>query len=58
MMIWLGQAVLSFICLTDHVEPHLRRICSVPVAGLFGNLDAIVSEDRMDAIRGNLEQVF
>ena len=22
-MVWLGQAVLDLICLTDHVEPHL-----------------------------------
>jgi len=57
-MIWLGQAVLNSICLADHVEPHLPRICSVPVAGLFGELDTIVSEDRMDAIRDSLEQMF
>ena len=57
-MIWLGQAVLNFICLADHVEPHLPRICSVPVAGLFGELDTIVSEDRMDAIRDSLELVL
>ena len=57
-VIWLGQAVLNSICLADYVESHLPRICSVPVAGLFGELDTIVSDDRMDAIRDSLEQMF
>ena len=50
--------MLNSICLADHVEPHLPRICSVPVVGLFGKLDTIVTEDHMDAIRDSLEEMF
>ncbi len=54
-VVWLGPPVLNPIYLADHIEPHLPRICSVPVAGLFGELDTIVSEDRMGAIRDSHE---
>lgn len=57
-VIWLGEVVLNSICFADHVEPHLPRICSVPVAGLFGELDTIVSEDPMNEIRDSFEQMF
>lgn len=57
-MVWLGQAVLDPVGLADHVEAHLPRLCCVPVAGLLGELDAVVSKDRVDAIGDGLEEMF
>ncbi len=57
-MVWLGQAVLDPICLADHIEAHLARIRCVPVPGLLGELDAIVGQDRVDAVGNLLEQVL
>ena len=57
-MVWLGPAVLDPTCLADHVQAHLPRICSVPGAGLLGDLDAVVSQDRMGAIGHCLEQML
>lgn len=54
----LGQSVLDPICLADHVEAHLARICCVPVPGLLGELDAVVGQNRVDAIGDGLEQMF
>ena len=57
-VVWPGQSMLDPNCLADHVEAHLARICFVPVPGLLGELDAIVGQDRMNAIRDGLEQMF
>ncbi|MEQ5872683.1 hypothetical protein J4E08_22755 [Sagittula sp. NFXS13] len=53
-----GQPVLNLIGLADHVETHSPRIRGVTIAGLFGELDAIIGQDRMDAIGDGLEQQF
>ena len=57
-VVWFRQAVLNLVGLTDHVEPHLPRICCVPVSGLLCELDAVIGEDRVDAVRHSLKQMF
>lgn len=57
-MVRLSQAVFDPVGLTDHVEAHLPGINSVPVSRLFGELDTVIGQDRMDAIRDRLEQMF
>lgn len=57
-MVRLGKPVLNTICLTDHVEVHLPRPGSVPVARLLGELDEVISQDRMNAVRRGFQQVF
>lgn len=54
----LRQTVLNPVGFADHVEAHLPRICCIPVAGLLGELDAVVSNDRVDAIEDGLEHMF
>lgn len=46
------------IRLADHVEAHLPGIGRTPVPGLIRGLDAIVGQDRADAIRNGLEQML
>ncbi len=57
-MVRFGEPVLDIVCLIDHVEAHLAGPAGVPVAGLLGELDAIVGQDRVDAIRHGFQQVF
>ena len=57
-VVGLGEPVLDAVGLTDHVEAHRPGIDGVAVPGLLGELDAIISEDRVDAIRDDLEQMF
>lgn len=57
-MIRLHQTVLNPVGFADHVEAHLPRICCIPVAGLLGELDAVVSNDRVDALGDDLEQML
>ena len=57
-MVWLGQPVFDPICFADHVEAHLPRVCCVPVSGLLGELDDVISQDRVDAIWDYLEQTL
>jgi hypothetical protein len=57
-VVWLGQAVLDPIYLVDHVAAHPPRIFSVPVAGLLGEPDAVIGQDRVNAIGDGLEQMF
>ena len=70
-MVWFGQPVLGPIYFADHVKAHLPRVCCVPVAGLFGELDAprhcrsdqwrsygSIRQDRVDAIGDGLEQTL
>ena len=54
----LGQSVLDLVCLADHVEAHLPGICGIPVPGLVGELDSVVGQDRVEAVRNHFQQVF
>lgn len=54
----LGEAVFDVVCLADHVEAHLTRESGVTIARLIGELDAIVSQDRVDPVRHCFQQVF
>jgi hypothetical protein len=42
-----GEPMLDVVGFTDHVEAHLARPCGVAVAGLIGELDAIIGQDRI-----------
>ena len=57
-MVRFGEPVFDIVRLADHVEAHLARPGGVAVAGLLGELDAIVREEGVDAIRHGLQQVF
>ena len=46
-----GQAVLDLVCVADHVEAALPRIDRVTVAGLLGELDAIIGQKRVQPVR-------
>lgn len=50
-MVWLGEPVFDVIRLADHVEAHLARPGGVSIAGLFGELDAIVAAPRRPSVR-------
>lgn len=52
------EPVLDIVCLADYVEAHLARPGDVPISWLIGELDAIVGQDRVDAVRHGLQQVF
>src|SRR6478735_8585208 len=51
-----GEPVLDAVRLADHVEAHLTRPGGVPVAGLFGELDAVVARDCVDAVRHSFKR--
>ena len=53
-MVWLGQPVIDHICLANYVKSHLPRICCVSLARLLGEMDAVISQDRVDAIEDGL----
>jgi hypothetical protein len=53
-----GEPVLDVVRLADHVETHLAGPGGVPVAGLLGELDAIVYQDDVDALGDGCQQVF
>jgi hypothetical protein len=57
-MVRLGEPVLDVVCIADHVEAHLARPSSVPVARLPSELDAIVGRDRVDAVGHGFQQVL
>ena len=57
-VVGLGQAVLDPVGVADHVEAHGPGEDRVPVPRLLGELDDVVSEDRMDVIRHGLEHVL
>ena len=57
-MVRLGQPVLDVVRLADHIEAHLTRPCGVAVARLPGELDVIVGQNRVDAVRYGFQQVF
>jgi hypothetical protein len=47
--------MLDAVCLADHVE---ARPSGVAVTRLLGELNAIVGQDRVDAVRHGFQQVF
>ena len=66
-----GQAVLDLVCVADHVEAALPRIDRVAVAGLLGDLDAVVrcpasvclqtlrgGQDRVQLVRNDDQHFF
>ena len=53
-----GEPVLDVVGLADHVEAHLTGPGGVPVAGLLGELDAVVGEDGVNAVRHGFQQVL
>ena len=57
-MVRLGEPVLDVVCLADHVEAHLTRPGGVAVARLLCELDAVVGQDRVNAVRHGFQQVF
>ena len=54
----LRQSVVYPIGIANHVEAHGPGIGRIPVARRLCELDAIIGEDRVDAIRHSPEQVF
>ena len=52
------KPVLDPVGLADHVEAHLPGTGGVTVARLFGELDAVVGQDRMDAVGDGLRQML
>ena len=53
---WCERA-LEVVRIADYVEAHTAGTGGVGVAGLLGELDAII-EDRVDKVRHGLQQVF
>jgi len=53
-----GEPMLDVVGLADHVEAHLTGPGGVPVAGLLGELDAVIGQDRVDAVGHGCQQVF
>ena len=53
-----SQPVLDVVRLADHVEAHLARPGGVAIARRLGELDAVVGEGRVDAIRHGFQEVF
>lgn len=56
-MVWFGKLVLDIVGFADHVEPHLAGPERIPVAGLLGELDPIVGQNGLDAMRHGFQQV-
>ena len=49
---------MTAVGLADHVEAHLPRPGGITVTRLLGELDAVIGEDRVDAVGHGLQQVF
>lgn len=49
-MVWLGEPMLNVVGLANHVEAHLARERCVAATRLISKLDAIIRQDRVDAI--------
>lgn len=49
-MVRFGEPVLDVVGLADHVEAHLTRLGGVAVAGLLSEMDAVIGQDRVDAV--------
>jgi hypothetical protein len=46
------------VSLSDHVEGHRSRLDGVAVAGLLGELDAVVGQDGVQPVGYGLKHVF
>ncbi|MBB5712890.1 hypothetical protein FHT02_004151 [Sphingomonas xinjiangensis] len=57
-MVGNGEAMLHVVRFADHVEADLMRPGGVPVAGLLGEVDAIVGQDRVDAERHGFQEML
>ena len=57
-MVRLNGPLLDFVRFADHIEAYLTRPSGVTVARLIGELDAIVGQDRVDAVGRRFQQVF
>ena len=57
-MVRLGKPVLDVIGFADHVKAHLARPGGVAVAWLLGELNAVVGQDRVNAVGHGFQQVF
>ena len=57
-MLRLGKPVLDVISFADHVEAYLARPGGVTVARLLGELDAVVGQDRVNAVGHSFQQKF
>jgi hypothetical protein len=50
----LGEAMPDAVGLAGHGEAHLAEPRGIPVAGLFGELNAIIGQDRVYLVRHGL----
>ncbi len=57
-MVGFRQAMFDPVGLTDHVKAHWPRINGVPVAGLLGELNAIIGENGMDLTGHGFEHIL
>lgn len=57
-MVRLGQPVFDPVRLADHVEAHRPGADGVPVAGLLGELDAVVGQYGVDLVGHRLQQAL
>ncbi len=48
--VWLSQLMLDAVGFKDRVEPHGPGIDCVAIAWLLGELDAVVRQNRVDAV--------
>ncbi len=55
-MVRLGQPMFNAVSLTNHVETHRPRIDCVSASWLVRELDAVIREDRGDAVRNDFEK--
>ena len=54
-VIWLSQPMLDAIGLSDQVKSHLAECHTVTIARLLGELDAVIGQDCMDAVRNGFQ---
>ena len=57
-MVGLSKPVVNVIGFADHVKAHLTRLGGVAVAQLLGELDAVVCQDRVNALGHGFQQKF
>ncbi len=53
-----GKPVLNVIGFADHVKAHLTRPGGVAVAWLLGELDAVVGQNRVNAVGHGFQEKF
>ena len=57
-MVGFGQQVLDPVGFANHVEAHLPGIGGVPIPWLVGELNAVVGQDRVDAVGNGLKYML